>query len=151
MGYYFRLPARVLLYVPSHRQEYTYHSLCDTSRGALAGTRNSSMGPPHEGSIRWPIAPWANALVRIRLRCSSLVECSLIVGHQISFSWLTNSANGGLTVCLRSYIAGSILFSEHIVAIYHFMVCHCYMPVIKCNVKCSRSRSFHTISYICPC
>ena len=33
-----------------------------TSRGALAGTRNSSMGPPHEGSIRWPIAPWANAL-----------------------------------------------------------------------------------------
>ena len=30
--------------------------------GALAGTRNSSMGPPHEGSIRWPIAPWANAL-----------------------------------------------------------------------------------------
>ena len=25
--------------------------------GALAGTRNSSMGPPHEGSIRRPIAP----------------------------------------------------------------------------------------------
>ena len=25
-------------------------------------TRNSSMGPPHEGSIRRPIAPWANAL-----------------------------------------------------------------------------------------
>ena len=33
-----------------------------TSRGALAGTRNSSMGPPNEGSIRRPIAPWANAL-----------------------------------------------------------------------------------------
>ena len=28
-----------------------------TSRGALAGTRNSSMDPPHEGSIRRPIAP----------------------------------------------------------------------------------------------
>ena len=27
-----------------------------------AGTRNSSMSPPHEGSIRWPIAPWENAL-----------------------------------------------------------------------------------------
>ena len=26
-----------------------------TSSGALAGTRNSSMGPPHEGSIRRPI------------------------------------------------------------------------------------------------
>ena len=27
------------------------------SRGALAGTRNSSMGPPHEGLIRRPITP----------------------------------------------------------------------------------------------
>ena len=37
-----RLTARVLLYAPSHRQDNTYHSLCYTSRGALAGTRNSS-------------------------------------------------------------------------------------------------------------
>ena len=37
MGYSYRLTARVLLYAPSQ---------------ALAGTRNSSMGPPHEGSIR---------------------------------------------------------------------------------------------------
>ena len=29
---------------------------------SLLGTRNSSMGPPHEGSIRRPIAPWVNAL-----------------------------------------------------------------------------------------
>ena len=28
-----------------HRQDNTYHGLCYTSRGALAGTRNSSMGP----------------------------------------------------------------------------------------------------------
>ena len=62
MGYSFRLTARVLLYAPSHRQDSTYHGLCYTSRGALAETRNSSMGPPHEGSIRWPIAPWANTL-----------------------------------------------------------------------------------------
>ena len=27
------------------------------SRGALAGTRISTMGPPHEGSIQQPIAP----------------------------------------------------------------------------------------------
>ena len=47
-----RLTARVLLYAPSHRQDNTYHSLCYTSHGALAGTRNSSMGPSHEGSIR---------------------------------------------------------------------------------------------------
>ena len=62
IGYSYRLTARVLLYAPSHRQDSTYHGLCYTSCGALAGTRNSSMGPPHEGSIRRPIAPWANAL-----------------------------------------------------------------------------------------
>ena len=38
--------SRVLLYAPSHRQDSTYHGLCYTSRGALAGTRNSSMGSP---------------------------------------------------------------------------------------------------------
>ena len=42
IGYSYRLTARVLLYAPSHRQDSTYHSLCYTSRGALAGTRNSA-------------------------------------------------------------------------------------------------------------
>ena len=51
MGYSFQLAASGLLYAPSHRQGSTYHGLCYTSRGALAGTRNSSMGPPHEGSL----------------------------------------------------------------------------------------------------
>ena len=46
MGYSFRLAARVLLYASSHRQDSTYHGLCYTSRGALTGMRNSSMGPP---------------------------------------------------------------------------------------------------------
>ena len=62
ISYSFQLAARVLLYAPSHRQDNTYHCLCYTSPGALAGTRNSSMGPHHEWSIRWLIAPWANAL-----------------------------------------------------------------------------------------
>ena len=62
IGYSYQLTARVLLYAPSHRQDNTYHGLCYTSHGALAGTRNSSMGPPHDGSIRRPAAPWANAL-----------------------------------------------------------------------------------------
>ena len=30
----------------SHRQDNTYHGLCYTSSGALAGTKNSSMGSP---------------------------------------------------------------------------------------------------------
>ena len=42
MGYSFRLTARVLLYAPSHRQDSTYHGLCYTSRGALAGMRNGN-------------------------------------------------------------------------------------------------------------
>ena len=37
IGCSFRLAARVLLYAPSHRQDSTYHGLCYTSRGALAG------------------------------------------------------------------------------------------------------------------
>ena len=40
MGYSFRLGARVLLYASSHRQDDTYHGLCYTSRGTLAGTKN---------------------------------------------------------------------------------------------------------------
>ena len=46
IGYSFWLTARVLLCAPSHRQDSTYHGLCYTSRGALAGTRNSSMVHP---------------------------------------------------------------------------------------------------------
>ena len=57
IGHSFRLTARVLLYAPSYRQDSTYHSLCYTSHGALAGTRNSLMGSPHEGSIQRPITP----------------------------------------------------------------------------------------------
>ena len=41
MGYSFRLQPP-----SSHRHESTYYSLCYTSHGALAGTRNSSMVPP---------------------------------------------------------------------------------------------------------
>ena len=62
MGYSFRLTARVILYASSHRQDTTYHGLCYTSRGSLVGTRNSSIGPPHEGSIRRPTTPRAKAL-----------------------------------------------------------------------------------------
>ena len=32
---------RVLLYAPSHRHDSTYHGLCYTSRGALAGREHA--------------------------------------------------------------------------------------------------------------
>ena len=46
MGFSIRLAARVLLYASSYRQDNTFHGLCYTRRGALAGTGNSSMSQP---------------------------------------------------------------------------------------------------------
>ena len=54
--FYLRLYAiRVLLYAPSHRQDNTYQGICDTSRGALAGTRNYSMTETQQLLINKPI------------------------------------------------------------------------------------------------
>ena len=61
MVYSFRLTARVLLYAPSHRQDNTYHGFWYTSRGALAGTRNSSMG-----STPWRIDPTTHSTMSER-------------------------------------------------------------------------------------
>ena len=49
-----------LLYASSRRQDNTYHNLCYTSRGALAGTRNSSMGP------LWRIDPTTHRIMSKR-------------------------------------------------------------------------------------
>ena len=98
MGFSFRLTARVLLYAPSHRQDSTYHSLCYTSRGALAGTRNSSMSPPHEGSIRWPTTPWAKWLSweRITVNWKQSADVSYLVNGCLVNGCLVN---GCLGVC----------------------------------------------------
>ena len=45
-GLLFPISSKVFLYASSHRQDNTYHRLFYTSRGALAGTRNSSLGSP---------------------------------------------------------------------------------------------------------
>ena len=45
-----------------HWQDNTYHSLCYTSCGALAGTRNSSMGPP------WGIDPAIHRYIWLLIR-----------------------------------------------------------------------------------
>ena len=84
IGYSFQLAARVLSYASSHRQDNAYHSLCYTSRGALAGPRNSSMGPLHEGSIRRPIAPWANTLTT-ELHLASMVS----EGLNMVITWIS--------------------------------------------------------------
>ena len=108
IGYSYRVTARVLLYAPSHRQDNTYHGLCYTSRGALAGMRNSSMGPPHEGSIRRPIASWANALplsyvpLNILLwKCNPLSNILLWKCNPMSntFLWKSISLTNQCTAC----------------------------------------------------
>ena len=60
MYYSLRLTARVLLYAPSHRQDSTYHSLCYTSRGALAGTRNTLGWSMYQDANPVPTSPLAN-------------------------------------------------------------------------------------------
>ena len=39
-GLLFPINSKVFLYAPSYRQDSTYHGLCYTSSGALAGMRN---------------------------------------------------------------------------------------------------------------
>ena len=90
------LAARVIWYASSHRQDNTYLSLCYTSCGALAGTRNSSMGLPHEGSIRRPIAPWANALTT-ELHLAPNIEKTWRNLHRILWCLRFETASVGVT------------------------------------------------------
>ena len=88
IGYSFQLTTRVLLYAPSNRQDSTYHGLCYTRRGSLAGTRNSSMGSTHEGLIRRPIAPLANALTtELHLAPSLMIICRMYQDAACSNFW----------------------------------------------------------------
>ena len=92
MDYSFRLAARVLLYAPSHRQDNTYRGLCYTSRGALARTRNSSMGPIVVERV--PVSGLNSAKMyctskTYRARCSSVVRAFAhgAMGRRIDPSW----------------------------------------------------------------
>ena len=74
MGYSFLLTARALLYAPSHRQDSTYHSLCYTSRGALAGTI--------PGLRRYcPQKPLSIVCVRLVLKLGDLSEAILLLNN----------------------------------------------------------------------
>ena len=48
IGYSYRLTQRIILYVPSHRQDSTYHGLCYTSHGAMGRRIDPSWGGPIE-------------------------------------------------------------------------------------------------------
>ena len=80
MGNVFRLAASVLLYASSHRQDNAYHSICCTSRGILAGTRNSSMdhsvhSSHHEQTLYHVATTRSCANIKMTLcLCRSVVE-----------------------------------------------------------------------------
>ena len=135
IGYSYRLTARILLYAPSHRQHNTYHGLCYTSRGAVAGTRNSSKGPPHEGSIRRPIAPWANALP---LSYVPLLMISIMT-------------NGEINKTVHKWHHSPICFSCWGVVKHSFIPFH--FPTNKCTFL-ARSRKYthrlHQNIYLSP-
>ena len=129
-------------FICTHRQDSTYHGLCYTSRGALAGTINSSMCPTHEGSIRQPIAPWANALttelhlapsvsrwtwqtfktwltvvsaVRLGSWCGGMSEISFVVDPLRYFSFqsvLHDWCNKGCGMCYPVY--GMVHIRDHL-------------------------------------
>ena len=61
------------------RQDNTYHCLCYTSLGALAATRNSSMGPP------WRIDPTTHSTTKY-------VDT---IGFDLLFCWLVLWGGGG--------------------------------------------------------
>ena len=103
IGYSYRLTARVLLYAPSHRQDNTYHGLCYTSRGALAGTRHAPEGPLHHtGSDTHytlsyvPLQPvlhdWCNKGRGMCYHVSGMVHTRVLFSYEWSF-----------TICLTPY------------------------------------------------
>ena len=98
MGYSFWLAVRVLLYAPSHRQDSTYHSLCYTSRGALAWMRNSPVGPP-----------WGIELTSHRI----MSECSY---HRATSRFIQKPFNGYtvLNTLFYSYTASDICRTSQI-------------------------------------
>ena len=86
MGYSFRLAALVILYASSNRHNNTYHGFCYTSRGALAGMRNSSSH--HERTL----LPWSYILLpmlRISKNNNLSVEWNL---NDSSTSFLSNTS-----------------------------------------------------------
>ena len=119
IGYSFRLAAKVLLYASSERQDNTYHGLCYTSREALVGTRNSSMGPS------WRIDPTTHRAMCERsyhgATSRSLKEkrCTLL---NISFNFLSarcitiRLSHFRISVSVNLRISGSIFSALNIIA-----------------------------------
>ena len=83
MSYSFILAAKDILYAPSHRQDSTYDGPVYTSRGALAGTRNSSVGPPGETDTTTHCALSGHSTTKL-----TTIESNLLL-QQVMFYFIT--------------------------------------------------------------
>ena len=84
MDYSFWLAARVLLYAQSHRQDSTYHGLCYTSRGTLAGMRNGShqiQKLPEKSKMITILFPMTNSVIQWNCCEPNFDDLSLLVKH----------------------------------------------------------------------
>ena len=105
----------------------THTTACYTSRGALAGTRNSSMGPPHEGSHR----------TMSERSTSELRPAPCIIGFLIS------SDRYAMHCILRYCIIGFLISSDRYAM--HCILCYC----IICFLISSDRYAMHCI--LCYC
>ena len=105
IGYSYRLTARVLLYAPSHRQDNTYHGLCYTSRGALAGTRNSSMGLLFLVSVHRGIPFDIILFILLSKHLITQILCQESINHLL---YITNTKKGKN----NAFISGTASFKD---------------------------------------
>ena len=116
IGYSFRLAARVLLYASSHRQDNTYHGLCYTSRGALAGTRSSHSISDCSTNAFLParlLLHKRNTRTRILVHCFVCVEtnkCHVYTSRKPSY--FHTRVGGWVVVVYHSFILQTLTDSS---------------------------------------
>ena len=115
IGYSYWLTARVLLYAPSHRQDNTHHSLCYTSRGALAGTRNSSMGPPWANALPLSYVPLLSILINYAQKLTLLQQFTVLFPIRGALMCsATDQVNFTTAIhCIISPIRGALMWFRH--------------------------------------
>ena len=92
IGYSIQLAAKDILYTTSHGEDSTYQDLCDTSCGAMAGLRNSSVGSPC-----W-IDPMTNCTITMTVFSGllTLIKCEFFLSGMNT--QLNNYVNFFLTI-----------------------------------------------------
>ena len=89
--------SRSSAYIPLCELFFHYCTMSKRSyHGGTSHSYNSSMGPPHEGSIRRPIAPWSNALTT-ELHLAPHQDQTLLPQSYISLHTKTEHSYHGAT------------------------------------------------------